>query len=94
MWDNTNYYGGSLLSFYKMLNQHEYSLVYAESSGTDAFFVSNEVVKNNNLHFENMNDVAKIYCRPIFLHKQDHLERRYLTADQACFYIGENLYAN
>ena len=36
-WDTTNYFGMSLLSVTKLLNAHNYSLVYCESRGVNAF---------------------------------------------------------
>ena len=97
-WDKTNYFGGSLLSFYNMLKPLGYSLVYTEVTGTDAFFVKNEIISKKNLYFENINDVAKIYNSPKYGlgpdggHPPDQFDRSYFTADQACFFIGESLY--
>lgn len=97
-WDKTNYFGGSLLSFYNMLRPLNYSLVYTESTGADAFFVKNEIINRKNLYFENINDVAKIYNSPKYGlgpdggHPPDQFDRSYFTADKACFFIGESLY--
>jgi hypothetical protein len=99
-WDKTNYFGGSLLSFYNMLRPLNYSLVYTEATGTDAFFVKDEIISKKNLHFENVNNVAKIYNSPKYGlgpdggHPPDHFDRSYFTANQACFFIGESLHAS
>jgi hypothetical protein len=99
-WDKTNYFGGSLLSFYNMLRPLNYSLVYTESTGADAFFVKNEIINRKNLYFENINDVAKIYNSPKYGlgpdggHPPDQFDRSYFTADKACFFIGESLYGH
>ena len=41
-WDGSNYFGASLLSFQKLLNKFDYSLVYTETRGVNAFFVNNK----------------------------------------------------
>ncbi len=44
MWDNSNYFGGSLLAMYKISKAKGYSLVYCESRGVNAFFVRDDLV--------------------------------------------------
>lgn len=39
MWDGTNHFGASLKAWCKLFSKHNYSLVYTESKGVNAFFV-------------------------------------------------------
>lgn len=95
-WDGTDYFGASLLSFYLMLRPLNYSLVYTDSTGTDAFFIKDEIIHNKKLFFENINDVFKLYNQPIYLnnsgHPPDPKNRSYITANQACFFIDESIF--
>lgn len=45
-WDGTDYFGASLLALAKLGKSKGYSLVYCESSGVNAFFVRNDLIKN------------------------------------------------
>jgi len=44
-----------------LANKFNYSLVYVESTGTNAFFINNDKLINNNLKFENINNIEKLY---------------------------------
>lgn len=44
-WDRTDYFGASLLALAKLAEQRGYTLVYCESTGTNAFFVRNDLTK-------------------------------------------------
>jgi hypothetical protein len=46
VWDGTNYFGASLLALEKLSKKKGYSLVYVESTGTNAFFVRDDCLKN------------------------------------------------
>jgi hypothetical protein len=87
MWDYTNYYGASLLSYTKLLNKYNYTLVYCNKNGVNAFFVNNKLI--NKLNIINIGDINKIY-RPANYsngpnggHPQDTLNRKYLTYEEA-----------
>lgn len=41
-WDGTNYFGASLLALERLGKEKDYSLVYVESMGVNAFFVRND----------------------------------------------------
>lgn len=89
--DGTNYFGGSILAMYRLGSRKGYSLVYAEQSGTNLFFVRNDIVEGlckKNITFKNINDVEKIYRRPTYGksadggHPNDSKNRRYLTSEE------------
>ena len=90
-WDGTNYFGSSLLALYKLCQLLDYVLIYAESTGVNAFFVRKEALSVNNKRFIHMDDVTKIYRSPGYGtgpnggHKQDQQYREYLCADQILF---------
>ena len=57
-WDNTDYYGASLLAFEKMLKKKNYCLVGCNITGTNAFFVRKDQINDkfesdhtSNFHF-------------------------------------------
>ena len=88
-WDCSNYFGASLLSFYKLGNHYNYSLVYCNENGVNCFFVHNDIIASKQLNFKFMNDVEKIYKKPGYSngpnggHPQDRYNRPYITYDQA-----------
>lgn len=57
MWDGTNYFGASLLAFQKLLNIYNYSLIYTDTKGVNAFFVKNKY----NDKFTNVNNINILY---------------------------------
>ena len=86
----TNYFGATLLAFYKLGKFYNYSLVYSTKSGVNCFFVHNDLLENNNIKLKNINNVNKLYNRPsyrygpgnhIYGHTKDPLKRRYVSAD-------------
>lgn len=59
VWDNTDYFGASLASYERLLREKGYSLVGCNITGTNAFFVRNDMVEGKFLapftaerHFE------------------------------------------
>ena len=54
--DDTNYYGASLLSLYRLGRSKGYSLVYAEANGVNLFFVRDDLL-NDRAQFKNLNQV-------------------------------------
>jgi hypothetical protein len=93
-WDGTNYFGTSLLSLTKLCNHHDYTLVYCERCGVNAFFVRTELLHGRNVEILNMGNIDKLF-KPVnyggFLnptaglgtgHVHDHLNRQYITYDE------------
>jgi len=46
-WDGTDYFGASLLALEKLGKEKGYSLIGCESKGINAFFIRNDLLKNN-----------------------------------------------
>ena len=46
-WDGTNYFGASLKALWQLAKQKDYSLVYVESQGVNAFFIRNDCLGDN-----------------------------------------------
>lgn len=84
-WDGSNYFGASLQSLHKLLNEKEYSLVYTDANGADAFFVKNHLVEKLNL--PNINNHKKLYSPPRYGdgkgHPNDIFNRTGVTYKQA-----------
>jgi hypothetical protein len=84
-WDHTNYYGASLLSMFNLGRKKRYSLVYAEKSGANAFFIRDDLLPTNCL-FKDINEVSKIYKYarygkgPNGGHKKDPFCRQFLSS--------------
>lgn len=85
-WRGTNYFGASLLAFYRLLSKFGYSLVYAERMGVNAFFVSNDIIESTNSIFPNINNVEAIYRLPRYGsgpnggHNADPSNREYVSS--------------
>lgn len=66
-WDGTNYFGASVLAFYNLGKKYDYSLVYAEKSGTNLFFIHNDVLTKlyrKKKRFKDINHVNRLYQHP------------------------------
>lgn len=59
-WDCSNYFGASLLAYQRLLNKYNYSLVYTESRGINAFFVNAKHASK----FKNVDDIQALYNSP------------------------------
>lgn len=83
--DKTNYFGASLLSFMKLCNLYNYSLIYTEKKGVNAFFVNNKFADK----FVNVNDVKTLYNTPKYGngpnggHPKDTKNRKYICFSEA-----------
>ncbi len=60
VWDGTNYFGASLLALVKLGESKGYTLVGCDSRGINAFFVRNDLIKDN---FE-IKDIKELYKSP------------------------------
>lgn len=85
-WDGTNYFGASLLAFYRLGREKGYSLVYAEKKGVNGFFIRDDILESLPVTFRYVNDVEKLYkpaaygWGPRGGHSQDSLQRPYLDS--------------
>ncbi len=60
-WDGeTNYFGASLLALTKLAKEKKYILVCCDSKGVNAFFIREDLIKNNFL----IRDIKEIYRSP------------------------------
>ncbi len=88
MWDKTNYFGSSLLSYNKLLNKYNYTLIYCDTKGVNAFFINNKFI-NNFKDIINIGNVDKIYRPPAYGngpnggHNEDKLNRKYIKYNEA-----------
>lgn len=89
VWDGSNYFGVSLLSWKKLANFYNYSLVYCDSTGTNCYFINNSLLKENYKEFDNIDNIDLLYRKPTYGngpnggHSQDLLNREYLDFKQA-----------
>ncbi|MCX6736554.1 MAG: hypothetical protein NTW73_00470 [Candidatus Parcubacteria bacterium] len=60
IWDGTSYFGASLLALKKLGDSKGYTLIACDNKGVNAFFVRNDLIKNN---FE-IKDIREIYRQP------------------------------
>jgi hypothetical protein len=89
VWDGTNYFGASLLSFDKLGKKYNYSLVYCNGNGVNCFFVHNDIITSKDLKIKNIGDITQIYKPsrynngPNGGHPQDPHNRKYITFNEA-----------
>jgi hypothetical protein len=57
--NNVSYWGGSLLAFYKLARSRNYSLVYVEASGTNAYFVLDKCLEN--IQLKDINNIKSLW---------------------------------
>lgn len=84
-WDGTDYFGASLLAFYHLGRAKGYSLVYAEYSGVNCFFIRDDVLATCPHSFISVNDVDALYQPPRYGgggHPKDSFKRPYLTSEE------------
>ena len=84
--DDTNYYGASILSLYRLGRAKGYSLVYSDANGVNLFFIRDDLLTAD-IQFKHMNEVEKIYRYPTYGkgpnggHPEDYKQRAYLSAE-------------
>jgi len=82
-WNGSNYFGASLLAYKKLLNKYNYSLVYTEKEGVNAFFIHNDLIKNK---FINVDKIFKLYNTPKYGkgprggHPRDKKNRKFIKS--------------
>jgi len=85
---NGNYFGASILAFYKLVSRFNYSLVYANEKGVNLFFVRNDLIDQSIFTVKNINDVNGIYRTPKYGkgpnggHDEDIYGQLYTSADE------------
>lgn len=88
-WDGTNYFGASLLSFYKLGKKYNYTLVYCNEIGVNCFFIHDDIIRTKNLNIMNMGNITDIYkpsrysSGPNGGHIQDPNFRQYISFNEA-----------
>ena len=88
-WNNTNYFGASLLSLYKLGRKYNYSLIYCNNNGLNCFFMRDDIIKTKNIVFNNINSIDSIYRGPAYGygprggHYIDTLNRTYISFEDA-----------
>lgn len=65
-WNGSNYYGASLLSFTKLCNLFDYSLVGTDSNGVNAFFISRKKLKKLKINDSNIDNVQALFSNGRF----------------------------
>jgi hypothetical protein len=89
MWDNSNYFGASLLAFYNLCSSYNYSLVYCCNPGVNAFFIHNDILVLMNEKILDYNNIEKLYKKANYSsgpnggHPQDRYNRPYITSVEA-----------
>lgn len=84
MWDGSNYFGASLTAYVKLLNNYQYSLVYCESKGTNAFFIRNNIIDNKfytSINTKEFYVPARYGSGPNGGHPQDPLNRTFISTE-------------
>jgi len=85
-WDGSNYFGASITALTQLGQEKGYDLLYADSTGSNLFFVQHEYVK---LFYPKQGFEIKpkdIYRPPTYGnggHPKDFLNRKYITAKEA-----------
>jgi hypothetical protein len=92
-WDETNYFGASILAWQNLGTYKGYCLVYAESNGINLFFIRRDILEKLNITFLNINSPTQLYRPPNYEgfradnhpskgHPPDPLNRPYLTSHE------------
>ena len=89
VWDQTNYFGTSLLALDKLGKNYNYSIIYCDNKGVNCFLVHNDILTEKKIKFKNSDDICKIYKEPKYSngpnggHKADVYNREYITFNEA-----------
>lgn len=77
IWERDDYFGASMKAYYLLGRKKKYSLVCADRSGRNLFFVRDDLKPE--LIFKNVNDVNKLYTK-CWSHPKDKLNREWTSA--------------
>ena len=80
--DGTDYFGASILALYKLGRSKGYSLIYAERSGSNLFFIRDDLLQELGLSFKDANDVKKIYRPPSSALPSGEGKKRFFTSSE------------
>lgn len=86
--DGTNYYGASILAFYRLGRSKGYSLIYSEKVGENLFFIRDDLLIEKDLQFKNVNDPQKLYHPPTYGdgpnggYREDTKKRNYFPSEE------------
>jgi len=84
--DASNYFSASILAFDQLAKSKGYSLIYAEQTGSNLFFVRDDCLDAKNFTFSNSDSIEKIYTNSLSKRASgngstpDPKNRPYLTA--------------
>jgi hypothetical protein len=59
--DGTDYFGASISALYKLGKSKGYSLVYADQTGSNLFFIRDDLLEEFQVSFQNTNNVQALY---------------------------------
>jgi len=85
---STNYFGASILAMYNLGRSKGYSLVYADRTGVNLFFIRDDILEEKNLNFKHVNNVKELYRKPTYGkgpnggYPADPRHREYLTSEE------------
>jgi hypothetical protein len=79
--DGTDYFSASITAFANLGRSKGYSLVYADVSGNNLFFIRNDILQEKNLVFPHTNDVEKLYHPRLDNLRRDEKLRPYTTSE-------------
>lgn len=57
----TRFFGSSILALFNLGRKLGYSLIYKESTGSNLFFIRDDILESTKANFKNINHVFKIY---------------------------------
>jgi FkbM family methyltransferase len=83
-WDGTNYFGASLKAIYVMGKYFNYSLIYCDNNGVNAFLIRSDEINENIINiFTNIDNCDIIYKKPNYgnigyEHTKDVYNRPYI----------------
>ena len=65
-WDGTRYFGASLRAMTRLARSRCYTLIYVESTGTNAFFIRNDILNTLDRSFYKQGNINALYRYPTY----------------------------
>lgn len=62
LWDGSNYFGASLMSYVELLKSRGYTLIYCDKNGVNAYYMKDSLLKDH--MFLNQANIAQLYREP------------------------------